>query len=465
MLAAYDLDNRSSAVLPQTVRSLGFKPSRRVEILTTGRARRRRHRGGAPTEEERAEARRRRDERVARRATEREARERAPEPEPEPLAVQDTDTDDSGSEGFDESRGEVDLSDFQEFIQGARDVLAADPVQTQRTPSPVRAQAEESARQATIDAADSDDEPLTPAEQFFEDLRTRLNTDDMSPDQWWEAHVEAIINTDPADRVALATQLKDDLLEIKQDTDMSADTRRYFHKLWSQMPEIIVQLREEAAQQARKPTGREFIDDAKTSQQLEGDVRFRSRRGSFQRSPSPIRTPGFQQSGRFSDDASTISAIRNLSGSIVQDPRLDQEVSRLQGELSATQDMLQDLQLADATTRSKTVKALQALTDASKKQIVKDRKLAPAEIGIVAQNIKDRPAVRRMLQQGLVRPNELVDESYASRLQLQADTARKLPRRRRSKQVLLDRESVPSRSTRGLKYYRRAQYVRPDIWR
>ena len=158
MLAAYDLDNRSSAVLPQTVRSLGFKPSRRVEILTIGRSRRRRHRGGAPTEEERAEARRRRDERVARRATEREARERALEPEPEPLAVQDTDTDDSGSEGFDESRGEVDLSDFQEFIQGARDVLAADPVQTQRTPSPVRAQAEESARQATIDAADSDDE-------------------------------------------------------------------------------------------------------------------------------------------------------------------------------------------------------------------------------------------------------------------------------------------------------------------
>ena len=127
--------------------------------------------------------------------------------------------------------------------------------------------------------------------------------------------------------------------------------------------------------------------------------------------------------------------------------------------------MLQDLQLADATTRSKTVKALEALTDASKKQIVKDRKLAPSEIAVVAQNIQDRPAVRRMLQQGLVRPNELVDEAYASRLQLQADTERKLPRRRTSKQVLLDRESVPSRNTRGLKYYRRAQHVRPDIWR
>ena len=49
MLAAYDLDNRSSAVLPQTVLSLGFKPTRRVEILTTGRSRR--HRGGTLQEE------------------------------------------------------------------------------------------------------------------------------------------------------------------------------------------------------------------------------------------------------------------------------------------------------------------------------------------------------------------------------------------------------------------------------
>ena len=128
--------------------------------------------------------------------------------------------------------------------------------------------------------------------------------------------------------------------------------------------------------------------------------------------------------------------------------------------------MLQDLQLADTATRAKTIDALKALTDASKKQIIKYRKLAPAEIAIVARNIKDRPAVRRMLQQGLVRPSELVDESYASRLQIQTDTERKLPRRRTStKQVMLDRESVPSRSTRGLKYYRRAQYVRPDIWR
>ena len=67
MLAAYDLDNRSSAVLPQTVLSLGFKPSRRVEILTTGRSRRRRHRGGT-REQELAEAARQRDDRAERRA-------------------------------------------------------------------------------------------------------------------------------------------------------------------------------------------------------------------------------------------------------------------------------------------------------------------------------------------------------------------------------------------------------------
>ena len=476
MLAAYNLDNRTSAVLPQTVRKLGFKPSRRVEIMTTGRSRRR-HRGGT-LQEELVEAARQRDERAARRARQREeAQQPAPQPEALPVAVEESSDEEgfaeasSDEEGFDDSLGEADIRGFREVLDQAQGFLQENPV---AQPAPVQVEADESARQAVIDAsrADSDDEPLTPAEQFFENLRARLNTDRMQPEQWWDTHVEAITAADVGDRVALATQLRDDLLEIKQDGSLDADTRRYFHERWSQMPEIIAELREDAEQQRRRPTGREaiqrFIHDAEVSglQVQEGDVRFRSRRrGSFQRSPSPIRTPGFEESGRFSDEASTISALRDLSGSIVQDPRLDREVSRIQGELSATQDMLQDLQLADTATRAKTIDALKALTDASKKQIIKDRKLAPAEIAIVARNIKDRPAVRRMLQQGLVRPNELVDESYASRLQLQADTARKLPRRRTSKQVLLDRESVPSRSTRGLKYYRRAQHVRPDIWR
>lgn len=465
MLAAYDLDNRTSAVLPQTVRSLGFKPSRRVEILTTGQNRRRHHGGGIA--EDLADARRQRDERAERRAAAREVP-REPEPQPQALAVAGDDS--SDDEAFDDSLGEADISGFRQVLDQARADLQENPVATEPAPSQVQAQAGESARQAVLEAAEPDNEPLTRAEQFFEDLRTRLNTDDMTPEQWWETHVEAINSEDVGDRVALAIQLRDDMGVIKQDSTVTPESRRYFHGLWSQMPEVIAQLREEAAQQQRKPSGRQaiqqFIDDAEESQ-LEGDVRLQSRRrGSFQRSPSPIRTPGFEESsGRFSDEASTLSAIRDLQSSIVSDPRLDQEVSRLQGELSATQDMLQDLQLADATTRSKTVKALQALTDASKKQIVKDRKLAPSEIAVVAENIKDRPAVRRMLQQGLVRPNELVDESYASKLQLQTDTARKLPRRRTSKQVLLDRESVPSRSTRGLMYYRRAQHVRPDIWR
>ena len=188
------------------------------------------------------------------------------------------------------------------------------------------------------------------------------------------------------------------------------------------------------------------------------------RRGQ-ERSPSPIQTQGFAESGaRFSDDESTIQSFRDLQQSAINDPR-DADVSRLQGELSATQQFLQGLQVADGDTKSKTLMALQQLNRASARQIVKDRKLAPAEIAKVAQNVQDRPAVRRMLQQGLVRPNDLVNEGYAAALQTQADTARKLPRRRTSKQVLLDRESVPSRSTSGLKYYRRARHVRPDIWR
>jgi hypothetical protein len=463
MLAAYDLDHRSSAVLPQTVQRLGFKPSRRVEILTTGRGRRRRHRGGT-VEQELAEARRLRDERAARRAA---AREESREPEPQPQALAGQDTDDSSGDEFEDAS--ADLSGFRETLAQAQADLQENPVATGPASSSVQAQADESARQAVLDAAEPDGDSLTPAEQFFDDLRARLPLSEMTEEQWWDAHVDAINKADVGDQVALATQLKEDLQILKQDLNITPKSRRYFHELWSQMPEIIAELREEAEQQQRKPTGRQaiqqFIDAAETSG-LQGDVLLQSRRrGSVQRSPSPIRTPGFEESGRFSDEASTISAIRDLSQSIVQDPRLEQEVGRLQGELSVTQDMLQDLQLADATTRSKTVKALEALTDASKKQIVKDRKLAPAEIAVVAENIKDRPAVRRMLQQGLVRPNDLVNEGYAAALQTQADTARKLPRRRTSKQVLLDRESVPSRSTRGLKYYRRARHVRPDLWR
>jgi hypothetical protein len=475
MLAAYDLDNRSSAVLPQTVLSLGFKPTRRVEILTTGRSRR--HRGGT-LQEELAEAARQRDERAARRARQREeAQQPAPQPEEqagyfsfrEELPVADDVS--SDDEPFDDSLGEADISGFREVLDQAQGFLRENPVAAEPAGVPAQIQVDESARRAVVDVADtdSDDGALTPAEEFFDELRARLNTDSMSPEEWWDAHVEAVTDADVQYRVALATQLRDDLLAMKQDADLPSETQRYFHERWAEMPEIIADLRQQAEYQQRRPRGRaalqRFIDDAESSRQLEGDVRFRPR-GSIQRSPSPIRTPGFGQSGRFSDEESTIEAIRGLSRGIVADPRLDREVSRIQGELSATQDMLQDLQLADTATRAKTIDALKALTDASKKQIIKDRKLAPAEIAIVARNIKDRPAVRMMLQQGLVRPSELVDESYASRLQIQTDTERKLPRRRTStKQVMLDRESVPSRSTRGLKYYRRAQYVRPDIWR
>ena len=74
MFAAYDLENRSSAVTADTVRRLGYRPSRRVQIETVGRSRRRRHRGGT-VEQDRA-----RDERAAARAQFR-------EPEPEPAAV------------------------------------------------------------------------------------------------------------------------------------------------------------------------------------------------------------------------------------------------------------------------------------------------------------------------------------------------------------------------------------------
>ena len=303
MLAAYDLDNRSSAVLPQTVLSLGFKPSRRVEILTTGRSRRRRHRGGT-LEEELAEAARQRDERAARRARQREeAQQPAPQPEEqagyfsfrEELPVADDVS--SDDEPFDDSLGEADISGFREVLDQAQGFLRENPVAAE--PAAAQIQVDESARRAVVDVADtdSDDGALTPAEEFFDELRARLNTDSMSPEEWWDAHVEAVTDADVQYRVALATQLRDDLLAMKQDADLPSETQRYFHERWAEMPEIIADLRQQAEYQQRRPRGRaalqRFIDDAESSRQLEGDVRFRPR-GSIQRSPSPIRTPGWR---------------------------------------------------------------------------------------------------------------------------------------------------------------------------
>ena len=73
MFGAYDFENRSSAVTADTVRRLGFKPSRTTHILTTGTGRRRHQRArfGGVLEEfsaaQHAEQEDRRVERLARR--------------------------------------------------------------------------------------------------------------------------------------------------------------------------------------------------------------------------------------------------------------------------------------------------------------------------------------------------------------------------------------------------------------
>ena len=142
--------------------------------------------------------------------------------------------------------------------------------------------------------------------------------------------------------------------------------------------------------------------------------------------PTVISVFGSTGFAPVSDEASTVEALRELRESLLADPRNDAEVAALRGELDATQSMLRDIQRADAGTRRDTIKALQDLGDASRRQIVKDRKLAPSEVSIVARNISDRPAVRELLSRGMVRPNDLVSEEYATQLQRQADSARGL---------------------------------------
>ena len=163
---------------------------------------------------------------------------------------------------------------------------------------------------------------------------------------------------------------------------------------------------------------------------------------------------GSPASARRSVSRQDVGGIRSLRAGIIADPRRDADVAQLRGQLDATQDMLRDLQAVDAGTRRDTIRALQSLDASAQRQIVKDRQLDPGEISAVARNIAERPAVRELLRR-MVRPNDLVSEQYAVHLQSRADSARKLPTRRASDQPMLTRESVPSRTTSGLTYYRR----------
>ena len=427
MFGAYDLPNRSSAVTADTVRRLGYRPSRRVQIETVGRSRRRRHRGGT-VEQDRARA-----ERAAARAQFRE-----PEPEPE------SDDDDSGSENFDDSR-DIDVGALFDEPAG---VLREDPLETPR---------------AGVDRPLPDDEfkPIP----FFQAVYDQAvqNGVDMTVPSYYYAEMRSGIEselTNAQTQLAAYEELARDLERLSGSAD-EADEREYFRNVLEQDLPRRVQAIKDRFERRHRPFG-------DVSAGPDDDVRLQprsARRGSYQRSPSPIRTPGFEESGRFSDEASTVSTIRELRESLLADPRNDAEVAALRGELDATQSMLRDIQRADAGTRRDTIKALQDLGDASRRQIVKDRKLDPSEVSIVARNISDRPAVRELLSRGMVRPNDLVSEEYAAQLQRQADSARKLPQRRSSKQPMLTRQSVPSRKTGGLTYYRRAQHVRPNMFR
>ena len=480
MLAAFDLSSRSSAVLPQTVQSLGFKPSRRVEIMTTGRGRRRRHRGGTVETDERSQGEQplpsvledlsREDREALEQSVVDEIDADLPEDTAEEAAraARDLYNEESLELLRSTDVSEVE-SDDEEAVAGNPldvsgraaleddDVLRENPVQRS-----LSQQLDEEALAAAQDASFDAERFLTAA---FEQA-TQTGVDVTEPRTYYETMQDAIGELPMGQQIEAYAQLQSELSNLgdaridqrlrESDPEEFArlnDQREYFAAATDDIQDRIERIRARLAQRAvaRTPAA--------------GDASPVFQRRGEERSPSPIQTQGFAESGaRFSDEESTIQSFRDLQQSAVNDPR-DANVSRLQGELSATQQFLQGLQAADGNTKSKTLMALQQLNRASARQIMKDRKLAPAEIAQVAQNVQDRPAVRRMLQQGLVRPNDLVNEGYAAALQTQADTARKLPRRRTSKQVLLDRESVPSRSTRGLKYYRRAQHVRPDIWR
>ena len=272
---------------------------------------------------------------------------------------------------------------------------------------------------------------------------------DIDPAEWYERMMAVAGEIDAEDRLGVLAIIRAELQEGKTDRGVSAETRQFLHERWAKIPGIIADARRDIEREARAKDLRQ-----RAARQASPDRRNPDVRPTLS-TRSPVSVVGSPASARRSVPRQDVGGIRSLRAGIIADPRRDADVAQLRGQLDATQDMLRDLQAVDAGTRRDTIRALQSLDASAHRQIVKDRQLDPGEISAVARNIAGRPVVRELLRRGMVRPDDLVSEQYAAQLQSRADSARKLPTRRASDRPILTRESVPSRTTSGLTYYRR----------
>ena len=81
-------------------------------------------------------------------------------------------------------------------------------------------------------------------EDYLDMVVTELEGKPLSPEQWYSTIITAIDEASPDLQLDALRTLTDYLVQTKNDTDLSAEARRYFHDRWAEMPEIIIAARE-----------------------------------------------------------------------------------------------------------------------------------------------------------------------------------------------------------------------------
>jgi len=164
-------------------------------------------------------------------------------------------------------------------------------------------------------------------------------------------------------------------------------------------------------------------------------------------------TPASQQS--------TPTAQPSLAN-VVMDPQFLSAVDRIGTQLGRTERLLTTM------TRNKR-EAFQDLDDRAQQLLVTDRQVDADELPSIMQHLRDYPEVAKLMEQGLVKPEQLKDTEYVKELaqslrtqQYEGRSESMRGRIRASNAPVLKRISESKRS--GLVYYKRPRHVRPSIF-
>ena len=158
---------------------------------------------------------------------------------------------------------------------------------------------------------------------------------------------------------------------------------------------------------------------------------------------------------------STPTAQPSLAN-VVMDPQFLSAVDRIGTQLGKTERLLTTMTRNQRT-------AFQDLDDRAQQLLVTDRQVDADELPRIMQHMRDYPEVAKLMEQGLVKPEQLKDTEYVMELakslrtqQYEGRSENMRGRIRASNAPVLKRTSESKRS--GLVYYKRPRHVRPSIF-